>query len=76
MLWARIQPRRWDVTVLVALLYTAIVTPVEVAFLREGEYISPIFVIDRIVDVTFSIDICLSFFVAYQAKMDDGGHCT
>jgi hypothetical protein len=53
-----IDPRRgswmtwWDITVMLALLFTAIVTPVEVAFIPPGgACVTPLFAINRLVDV-------------------------
>ena len=33
---------KWDMLMVVALLFTAVVTPVEVSFLDEGQYITPL----------------------------------
>ena len=53
-----IDPRRtrwmtwWDITVMMALLFTAIVTPVEVAFIPPGgACVTPLFAINRLVDI-------------------------
>ena len=40
----------WDCCMLLALLFAATVTPFEVTFLREGPCITPLFVVNRIVD--------------------------
>ena len=55
--------RKWDLVTLVLLLFTAVVTPVEVAFLETSMW-SIMFWINRSVDVLFVIDIFLNFFVA------------
>ena len=61
-----IDPRRskymaiWDVMIMVALLFTAIVTPVEVTFLDEGPCITILFVCNRLVDFLFMLDMCVS----------------
>ena len=55
--------RRWDMVTLVLLLFTAVVTPVEVAFLETSLW-SVLFWINRSVDSLFVIDIFLNFFVA------------
>jgi hypothetical protein len=55
--------RKWDLVTLVLLLFTAVVTPVEVAFLETSLW-SILFWINRSVDALFVIDIFLNFFVA------------
>ena len=65
---------KWDLTMVSALLFTAIVTPVEVAFLEEGQYITNLWVINRLVDLCFMIDIILTFNRAYQESAEKGGH--
>ena len=55
-------------------IFTAMVTPVEVAFLDEGTYVSVLWVTNRVVDFCFIIDIILTFNLAYQEPMDRGGH--
>ena len=55
--------RKWDLVTLVLLLFTAVVTPVEVAFLETSLW-SIMFWINRSVDALFVIDIFLNFFVA------------
>ena len=55
--------RRWDLVTLILLLFTAVVTPVEVAFLETATW-SVMFWINRSVDALFVIDIFLNFFVA------------
>ena len=44
---------RWDLYVLLLLLFTAVVTPVEVAFLTTG--LNPLFFINRVVDASFLV---------------------
>jgi len=65
---------RWDLLMVLALSFTAIVTPVEVVYLDEGRYISTLWVVNRVVDLMFTIDIVLTFLLAYKAPMDQGGH--
>lgn len=52
---------QWDKTIMMALLYTALVTPFEVAFLTPG--FGAMFVINRTVDTIFLIDICFTFYL-------------
>lgn len=60
--------RQWDGVTFAALIFTAIVTPVEVAFTNNGEMMQEptIFLVNRFVDVIFFTDIVLQFFVAYH----------
>ena len=44
----------WDLIMLLALAFTAIVTPFEVTFIDEGACVTPLFVINRLVDVRAS----------------------
>jgi len=67
-----IDPRRskylpiWDGVAAVALVFTAIVLPFEISFVVDA---SPVyFVLNRLVDVIFCVDIGLQFFVAYPAS--------
>ena len=61
--------RRWDVLIAVALVYTATVTPYEVAFLdtRSSARMTadaatfPIYLINLLVDVTFFVDLLFNF---------------
>ena len=65
---------RWDMAMVVALCFTAIVTPVEVAFFETDQYVTPIFVINRVVDTIFTLDIFLTFNVAYQTGAGAGAY--
>ena len=53
----------WDCITLFALIYTALVTPFEVAFLEPR--VGVLFVINRFVDLCFLTDLVLNFFLAY-----------
>ena len=66
--------KQWDILMLLALAFTAVVTPVEVAFLDEGEYITPLWVWNRVVDLIFLLDMLITFNMAYQEEPDIGGH--
>ena len=66
--------RNWDLVMAFALLFTAVVTPVEVAFLDEGRYITPLWIINRVVDTCFTVDVVITFNLAYQATPGQGGH--
>jgi len=52
---------QWDKTIMTVLLYTAIVTPFEVAFLTPE--IGPMFVVNRLVDTVFIFDIAFTFYL-------------
>ena len=65
--------KRWDLITFAALLFTAIVTPAEVAFIDDVDakqiwtlFANPLWVLNRCVDVTFLCDICLQFFIGYR----------
>jgi len=51
---------RWDMWLLVTLAFTAVVTPFEIAFLTPA--FNVIFALNRVVDITFIIDITFTFF--------------
>lgn len=52
----------WDATTTTALLYTAIMSPFEVGFLPPPtEALEPVFMINRLVDVIFLLDMFLQF---------------
>ena len=63
--------RMWDVVTMLALVFTAFVTPFHVAFIRFSPDVasSPIdFTLNRIIDLIFFIDIIINFFLPYQAS--------
>lgn len=66
--------RKWDVCMMFALAFTVVVTPVEVAYLDEGEHITLLFWLNRIVDLIFLFDLLLTFNLAYQMPPEKGGH--
>ena len=77
--WWVIDPRKvrwiahWDLAMTVALVYVAIVTPVEVAFVKPlttlvSKASSPIFLINRLLDAMFILDILLNFRLAYNEE--------
>ena len=65
---------RWDLLMLACLIFTAIVTPVEIAFLAEGEKITYLWIVNRVIDLCFFLDLCLSFVIATQVEPDRGGY--
>ncbi|GMH45970.1 hypothetical protein BSKO_13934 [Bryopsis sp. KO-2023] len=58
--------KRWDTFIVGLLIYTAIVTPFEVSLLSMTTRVNWHFLVNRMVDLGFTIDLILSFFVAYQ----------
>jgi hypothetical protein len=57
----------WDPVLIMCLIFTAIVTPVEVAFLRPPEWpFDGLFYVNRVVDGCFVIDMCLQFNLGYN----------
>lgn len=74
--WYLINPDRcpivsiWQVAVAVALLFVAVVTPVQVALL-EPEF-NGLFIAGVVVDAMFVIDLALQFFMAYSRTLASG----
>ena len=71
-----IDPRRstlmvlWDLLTAIALAFTAVATPYEVGFLSapaswSAAITDPLFWLNRFVDVLFTIDMILQFFLMY-----------
>lgn len=77
--WYIIDPRTskfmgyWDFTTSLALLFTALVTPVEVAFVStpEDRWADPLFRLNRAIDVVFVVDVCFQFVLMYPAVDND-----
>lgn len=67
----------WDLLTSVALIWTATITPLETAFmdtvLGPACWSDPWFISNRCLDVIFTADLLLQFFVAYQVGGEDGG---
>lgn len=63
----------WDAVSTLALLYTALVTPFEVAFLQAPRTWADaaadgLFMLNRAVDVVFVVDILVQFFLMYKVE--------
>lgn len=56
--------RKWNLLLVLLMLFTAVVTPYEVAFLSSGPT-EPIFWVDRVVDFLFFIDIFVTMNLVY-----------
>ena len=73
-----IDPRRskfigkWDALVTLALIYTALLTPFEVAFLESNSSLT-ITVWNRFVDIVFTADMCLQFCLMYRTTEESLG---
>eukprot|EP00747_Dinoflagellata_sp_TGD_P206798 gnl/TRDRNA2_/TRDRNA2_80453_c0_seq1.p1 gnl/TRDRNA2_/TRDRNA2_80453_c0~~gnl/TRDRNA2_/TRDRNA2_80453_c0_seq1.p1 ORF type:complete len:670 (+),score=98.45 gnl/TRDRNA2_/TRDRNA2_80453_c0_seq1:103-2112(+) len=55
---------RWDCVVMLALCFVGVVTPFEVAFLESS--MSPLWVLNRIIDFVFIKDIVIQFFLMFR----------
>ena len=63
----------WDVVTSAALLFTALVTPVEVGFLPLSKTaMDPLFCVNRLVDLVFIIDMGVSFFTMFRVEKQQG----
>ena len=64
----------WDAVTTLALLFTAAITPFEVAFLEGAESTTDgLFIANRMLDCIFSLDMVLQFFLMYRVGSDEGG---
>jgi len=55
----------WDACIFLCLMFTAIVTPFEVAFIQT-DLTNPLFWINRVVDLFFLVDIIFTFFIPFR----------
>ena len=58
------QYRRWDMCTFTALVFTAVVTPVEVGFFGDPR-LDLLFCVNRVIDLVFITDIFIQFILAY-----------
>ena len=65
---------KWDLLMIACLFFTAVVTPVEIVFLDEGAQVTALWMVNRIIDFCFCIDLILSFFLAFQRPASWGGY--
>ena len=61
----------WDLCTMVALLFTALVTPYEVALLPTK--LNGLFAVNRCVDAIFVCDMVINFFLAFRDESPSGG---
>jgi hypothetical protein len=77
-LWFIIDPRTkkmayWDLVTALALIWTAIATPVEVAFLESPTTaLDALFIINRMIDLVFVGDMVLQFCLMFRTKATTG----
>ena len=64
--------QRWDVVTIIALLFTAVVTPFEVALLKTNY--DGLFFLNRVIDAIFVKDMIMNFFLAYRDESKEGGN--
>ena len=62
---------RWDAAVVLGLMYTAVITPVDVCLVQHKHV--ELFVCNILVDVVFLLDLGLNFCLAYRADSHEGG---
>lgn len=68
--WVLIPNKTWfsflsDVALFIALIYTVVAAPFEMAFLPSTE-VGAVFVVDRCCDIVFLQHMCLSFFLSHE----------
>lgn len=62
----------WDAVTSLALVFTALVTPAEVALVEPvAVFFDPLFLINRLVDVIFIFDILIQFLVMVEVQSHD-----
>ena len=66
----------WDLVTTSALMYVALVTPVEVGFIAPPEaherWTSTLFLLNRLLDLIFISDMCLQFCLAFKSEGVEG----
>ena len=63
----------WDLLTTMALLFTAAITPFEVAFLEKAESTNDgLFIANRLLDVIFVLDMSFQFFLMFRVGRDEG----
>lgn len=63
----------WDAITAIALIFTAVVTPFEVGYLPPPKNgLEPLFLINRIIDGIFILDMFFAFFLMYRVDSKEG----
>ena len=60
--------RRWELPLTLAVFFTALITPYEVGFLEQSSQIDVLFVMNRIMDCIFAVDLVLQFFMMFRVQ--------
>lgn len=67
----------WDRTMLLAMFWTATLTPFEIGFMSasspDDAYDWALFLCNRVIDLIFIVDLVLTFFVPYRESPRNGG---
>jgi len=61
--------RYWDLVIASALLFTGVVTPYEVIFMKTTQPDSWLFIINRLVDLIFVKDMIMQFFLKVEVRL-------
>jgi len=64
--------RHWEMLVMAALLFTAVVSPVEIAFMEAKCGLSWLLVVNQLINTIFFIDMILQFFIIFETKSSEG----
>jgi hypothetical protein len=62
----------WDGVILLAMVYTTSVTPLEIAFIRNPS-VNLLFAFNQVVNLIFVLDLVLNFFMPYKEPLLKGG---
>jgi potassium voltage-gated channel Eag-related subfamily H protein 7 len=62
----------WDFTIGIALIYTGLFTPWEIAFLGDFCFPEFLFLFNRCIDILFVTDMCLQFFLIKDIERPTG----
>jgi hypothetical protein len=58
----------WDTVTMLAIVFTALVTPYEIAYLPMATSATePLFIINRVMDIIFIVDMLITFRMMYTA---------
>ena len=61
-----------DKITFVSLIFTAIVTPYEIAVMQQKEY-DALWFINQLVNIVFFCDLIMAFFMVYRESKSEGG---
>ena len=63
----------WDGCLTSCLLFTALVSPIEVCLFKDTSSFVMLYIANRFVDSCFLLDLCICFFKGYQESSQKGG---